>query len=73
MPDAVVPLEIMKTMFSTPEVRAVPTPVPEACARLESLPSVLALVMACARLPWPLAFALTTVSKLKPKSTLATP
>ena len=50
----------MNTLVSPPVVRP-------ACAR-PLLPSALALVMNCRRLPCPASLAFTTVSKLKPKS-----
>jgi hypothetical protein len=61
-PPPVVPLGIMNTRCSVAAVRPL-------CARLASPVKVLALSMACRRLPWPLLLVLTTVSKLKPKST----
>jgi hypothetical protein len=64
-PPPVVPLGIMNTRCSIAGVRPL-------CARLASPVKVLALSMACRRLPWPLSLVLTTVSKLKPKSTPAT-
>ena len=56
------PLPIMKTRCSMPAVRPL-------CARLASPPSALALVIAWRSEPGPASLVLTTVAKLKPKST----
>ena len=61
-PAPVVPFGIMNTTCSMPAVRP-------ACARLTSSPSAFALVIACRSEPRPVSLTLTTVEKLKPKST----
>ena len=64
-PGALLPLPIMKMTCSMPAWR-------EATASAASPLRMLALLTTCASEPWPLARVLTTVSKLKPKSTPAT-